>query len=373
MSEAATRQNALCNEALAHEKSGRLDLAVGLWRQAVAQVPENPVPYMFLGYALEQSERDEAACAVYSLATDRDPRVINAWRGRARDDVALRSRAADRAIRRWFTQLHRRSLERWSATHAGARVERIRAAIWCQTHEGPFEYRHRAQRPHVFYVPDLPPIAVFDTQHAPWLSVLAEAWRDIRTEFEQAADRAAAHEQPYLDTASAPSGEDWQPLAGTTNWASLHLYRRSEPAPSLLALFPRTMEVLERLPLLELHGRPREVLFSVLKGGQRIPPHYGLANTDATVHLPLIVPGPAALEVAGQTLPWSEGAPLAFDDSFHHQSWNDADAPRVTLLFEAWHPALTSDEQAAVSECFAARERWNETRNRYLSDDADRA
>ncbi len=365
-SAATRRQNALCSRALAAEEGGQLAQAITLYRQAVAVDRRNPVPCLYLGHALERAGEEEAACAVYSLAADLDARIVNAWRGRVRADVAMRSRAANDAIRRWFTRQHRDAVAAWQAAHPDSDVSRIAAAIWCQTHAESFTFREARQRPHVFYVPDLAPLALIGHEHAPWLRMLEAGYAVVRAEYEAALEHARHLETPYLTRDSAPGGAAWQPLVGNTNWGSLHLYRRSQPNAALLAHFPQTLALLESLPLLRVAGAPREVLFSVLRAHQRIPPHYGLANTDATVHLPLVVPGPAALRVATHTVHWREGSAVAFDDSFEHESWNDADEPRVTLLFEAWHPDLREDERAAVAAAFEVRERWNASRERHL-------
>ena len=57
------------------------------------------------------------------------------------------------------------------------------------------------------------------------------------------------------------------------------------------------------------------------------------------------------------------GKVFAFDDAFHHESWNNGATTRVNLLFEAWHPDLSPDEQGAISACFDAREQWNSSRS----------
>lgn len=36
---------------------------------------------------------------------------------------------------------------------------------------------------------------------------------------------------------------------------------------------------------------------------------------------------------------------MVFDDSFQHEAWNDnAEQPRLVLIFDIWHPDLTPSE-----------------------------
>ncbi|MEO0973338.1 MAG: aspartyl/asparaginyl beta-hydroxylase domain-containing protein, partial [Pseudomonadota bacterium] len=355
------RQNALCSEALDAQEAGDLENACRGFLAAVRTGPSNPVPLLFLGHALAQNDERERAAAAWSLAADRDARIINAWRHGAREDIAVRSKAADSGIRQWFTALHQQAMDAFAQRHPPAQFERIRDAVWCQTHDGEIEFQAVEQRPYVFYVPDLAPLTVFTHREAPWLKALEAAFEDILNEYRAAHADTKGHVRPYLDW-PVDRTNPLANLAQSDAWGALHLFKQSEPNASVLAKFPKTLEALHELPLLEVGGHPREVLFSVLAGGERINPHYGLANTDATVHLPLIVPGPAALRVVDGTYPWEPGRALAFDDSFLHESWNDAEQARVTLLFEAWHPDLSPIECDAVQFAFEYRDRWNRRR-----------
>ena len=130
----------------------------------------------------------------------------------------------------------------------------------------------------------------------------------------------------------------------------------------MLDLFPETLRILSELPIIETSDGPREIVFSVLQGEQRIPPHYGVSNTDMTVHLPLVTTENSAIRVADHVHDWQKGRIFAFDDSFDHESWNDSPEARVNLIFEVWHPELTEHERGAIAASFDARERWNRKR-----------
>ena len=357
-------QNRLCSSALVAEEAGNPERAASLYHQAIDCDRSNPTPYLFFGFCLQLLGKGDEATQAWSLGADLDPNFINAWRAGGADElIRQRSKAADDAIRGHFTRLHATCIEEFKVAQPAADVDRIAAAIWCQTHNSEFNYCHPEQRPHLFFVPGLEPIPVYTADHAAWFSILESAWTDIRDEFLAAQEAAEDEQAPYLDANAAGLGSDWEQIAGSLNWGSFHLYKMGTPNPRLIELFPRTLEVLGDVPLVDTPTGPSEILFSVLQGGQHIPPHFGVANTDMTVHLPIIFPGDAAIRVIDADYEWQTGKVFAFDDAFRHESWNKSALPRVNLLFEAWHPDLTADEQKVVAAAFQARSRWNSSRS----------
>ncbi|PWG74201.1 beta-hydroxylase, partial [Enterococcus hirae] len=69
-------------------------------------------------------------------------------------------------------------------------------------------------------------------------------------------------------------------------------------APEVLAAFPRTRAALEACDPVPLHGVPMEAVGSIRAPGVTIHPHFGLANSRLTVHLPIDVPAGCSLTVA---------------------------------------------------------------------------
>jgi len=356
------KQIKLCHAARRAEAAGHLNTAIARYREAVLLDTTNPTPLMYLGFALQQAGNWDRACQVYSLAADLEPRVTRAWRKPSLDeDIRVRSRALDQAIRQHSSDLHAAAMQQYQQRCPNAEFERIREAIWCQTHPGPFSYRSAQQRPHLFYVPDLAPVAVFDAADLPWTETLERAWEVICNEFQSLAEQQAESESPYLD-ASLGLGRNWESLIGTLNWGSFFLYRNGKVNAKLESMVPQTLKLLGEIDTLTMAGTPREVVFSILRGKQHIPPHYGVANTDATVHLPLVAPAGSGIRVTDTTYAWVEGKVFAFDDAFEHESWNRSEQPRVNLLFEAWHPDLTQQERGAVATAFELRDTWNRAR-----------
>jgi len=363
MQDPTRTQNELCGRALDLEQAGNPEAAGKLYRQAIACDKSNPVPYLFLGYVLRKVDQLDAAVQAWSLAADMDARFINAWRDENIDpDIRERSKVANALLRGHFVAVHNTAIEAYQQQHPQADITRVASAIWCQTHDTDFVYQHPRQRPHYFLVPDLTPIAVYEDEQLPWKAQLETACEDIRAEFLAAREQAADQEMPYMGQSAVAQGDEWKPLAASLNWGSFHLYKRGVPNERLTKMFPATMQALQSVPLIWTPTGPTEILFSVLRGGQRIPPHFGLSNIDVTVHLPLINSEDSAIRVVDDVYAWQEGKVFGFDDAFEHESWNDSEEPRVNLLFETWHPELTDDERGAVRATIEAREHWNNAR-----------
>ena len=103
----------------------------------------------------------------------------------------------------------------------------------------------------------------------------------------------------------------------------------------------------------QIPGKAPSVFFSILQPGAHIPPHTGVTNTRAIVHLPLVVPEGCEFRVGGETRAWREGEAFAFDDTIEHEAWNRSDARRIVLIFDVWNPHLTAAEQERLTRLFA--------------------
>ena len=140
--------------------------------------------------------------------------------------------------------------------------------------------------------------------------------------------------------------------AGSSDWSALHLIDTGVTSPDNQARFAKTLAAAALAPLCRIGVRAPTVMFSLLKGGARIPPHHGMINTRLICHLPIIVPGAGALRCGNQQRAWEPGKLLIFDDSIEHEAWNNASEDRIVLIFDVWRPELTSDERAAVQALF---------------------
>jgi hypothetical protein len=120
-----------------------------------------------------------------------------------------------------------------------------------------------------------------------------------------------------------------------------------------------------------------QVKLSLMSPGIHVLPHCGPTNTRVRMHLGLCIPAGVDLKftVGGENASWTEGKVTVFDDSFEHEiifpgdETSSAvggeqqkqpeeqppptalaliDTGRLVLLFDTWHPSLTSAEIASV-------------------------
>ncbi|MFX8848691.1 aspartyl/asparaginyl beta-hydroxylase domain-containing protein, partial [Acinetobacter baumannii] len=82
---------------------------------------------------------------------------------------------------------------------------------------------------------------------------------------------------------------------------ALFLWEYGEPHRVVIDRCPQTAALLDRLPLARIPGRAPNAFFSLLRPHSRIPPHTGVTNPRAIVHLALDVPPDCAFRVGGET------------------------------------------------------------------------
>jgi beta-hydroxylase len=155
---------------------------------------------------------------------------------------------------------------------------------------------------------------------------LESEWANIREEFLQRFDERDARLWP-------------QPFVYTKEWKLLPLIDRGRMAQHGVAgidedlernqkNFPRTVEVLNRLPGLVTAG------FSRLVPGTRIHPHKGIDHTVLRCHLGLVAPPGYTLHVNGVQRQWEDRCVWLFDDTYAHEVWSESDEPRVVLIMD---------------------------------------
>jgi aspartate beta-hydroxylase len=202
------------------------------------------------------------------------------------------------------------------------------------------------------HYPFLPADEFFDREHFPWLEELERATGEIRAEVEAILAAPDPGLRPYVEMAPGTPESKWTPLDRSLDWGSLHLWREGVRIDEACARAPRTAEIVEQLPLAHVPGRAPTVFFSILKAGKHIPPHTGVTNTRAIVHLPLIVPEGCKFRVGGETRPWVEGEAFAFDDTIEHEAWNPTERDRAVLILDTWNPHLSEHERAMICQLY---------------------
>lgn len=206
---------------------------------------------------------------------------------------------------------------------------------------------------HGFHYPFLPADEYFDREHFPWLDELEAQTDVIRAEVRELLASPDPGLSPYVTMPAGTPRNVWTDLNNSRAWSALHLWKEGERVEEACARAPKTAAIVERLPLAGIPGRAPTVFFSVLEAGKHIPPHTGVTNVRAIIHLPLIVPPGCAFRVGGETREWHEGQAFAFDDTIEHEAWNPSDQDRAILILDCWNPHLSEHERAMICDMFA--------------------
>ena len=204
------------------------------------------------------------------------------------------------------------------------------------------------------YYPFLPADEFFDRRHFPWLAAIEAATDDIRKELEMLLADPGDALRPYVRMDSGVPENKWSALDQSLDWGACFLWEYGQPNQAVLDRCPKTAAALANLPKATLPGRAPSAFFSILKPHTRIPPHTGVTNTRAIVHLPLIVPEKCGFRVGGEAREWHVGTAFAFDDTIEHEAWNDSNNHRAVLIFDVWNPHLTVAEQDVISRYYTA-------------------
>ncbi len=205
---------------------------------------------------------------------------------------------------------------------------------------------------HGIEFPFLPADEFFDRRFFPWMPALEAQTTIIREELRSLMADGDAPLRPYVAQDAGTPANKWTPLDHSLDWGAMFLWEYGVRNDALCARCPATAAAVEALPLAEMAGRTPNVFFSLLKPHTRIPPHSGVTNLRAIIHLPLIVPQGCAFRVGGETRGWREGEAFAFDDSIEHEAINDSDEMRAVLIFDVWNPWLTDAERRLVQTMF---------------------
>ncbi|WP_445191115.1 aspartyl/asparaginyl beta-hydroxylase domain-containing protein [Sphingomonas sp. Tas61C01] len=207
---------------------------------------------------------------------------------------------------------------------------------------------------HGLHYPFLPADEFFDRSHFPWLASIEEQADAIRDELlALLADRRDAI-VAYVQQDPGTPHNKWSELDRSTRWSAFFLWRHGERNDAACSACPVTAAAVERLPLADIPGRAPTVFFSLLESGAHIPPHTGVTNTRAIVHLPLVIPAGCRFRVGGETRIWREGEAFAFDDTIEHEAWNEGPDLRAVLIFDTWNPHLQDEEREMIRTFFVA-------------------
>jgi aspartyl/asparaginyl beta-hydroxylase (cupin superfamily) len=202
------------------------------------------------------------------------------------------------------------------------------------------------------HYPFLPADEFFDREHFAWMPELEARTAVIREEALRLIARGGEAIRPYVRQEPGTPQNKWSGLNENLAWSACFLWEYGERNDAVCTLCPETAAALERVPQNRIPGKAPTAFFSILKPGAHIPPHTGVTNSRAIIHLPLVVPSGCRFRVGGETRDWREGEAFAFDDTIEHEAWNTSSEPRIVLIFDVWNPHLSEDEQGLLAEFF---------------------
>jgi len=203
-------------------------------------------------------------------------------------------------------------------------------------------------RPLTLPFPRLPSIPIFHREDFDWAPAVEAAFPDMLRELKTLLEEQAEF-VPYVEMPDDEPKGQFAPLDRNLDWGAYYFWKSGKLDEEHAARCPRTVAALaDNAPMCTVPDRAPVTFFSALKPGTHIAPHHGATNTRLTVHMPLIVPPDCALRVGGETHVWRPGELVMFDDTILHEAWNNSDRLRVVLIFDVWHPMLTSLERDLV-------------------------
>ncbi len=207
------------------------------------------------------------------------------------------------------------------------------------------------------HYPFLPADEFFPRALFPWLGAVEAKTDAIRAEARAMFAGTDPAIRPYVRLEPGTPASKWTPLDNSLDWSACFLWEYGVRNAEVCARCPETAAIVDAIPRNVIPGKAPSVFFSVLRPHAHIPPHTGVTNTRAIVHLPLIVPPDCRFRVGGETRAWCEGTAFAFDDTIEHEAHNDSDQPRIILIFDVWNPYLTVREQQQLTSLFAVADR----------------
>ena len=348
----------------AHDRLGNAKSAITAFEHAIEILPSNVEAMIRLGTLYVQCQRRDDALMLFQRALVVAPQ-LRRWAKDAnvpsefRDGIGV----ALRELAGKFASFLDECLQTVRANHPGEDLSRLEAGL--RTLGGGarnVEPGGNERRPALLNFPDLPDQPWFEREQFDWIERVESETPVIVDELNQLLARQAEF-KPYCsesDSANAVSaaGTDFSSLAGSMSWNALHLYQNSTRSDANCGQCPKTVELMDSLPMPRIRHHSPEVFFSCLQPGGHIIPHHGLMNVRLTVHLGLVIPENCGIRAGREVHHWQPGRVLLFDDSYEHEAWNKSDSDRVVLIFEAWNPHVSAAERDGIEEIFRLRRDW---------------
>ncbi|ABE36259.1 aspartyl/Asparaginyl beta-hydroxylase family protein [Paraburkholderia xenovorans LB400] len=161
----------------------------------------------------------------------------------------------------------------------------------------------------------------------PELKLLKEEWRTIRDE------AFALRDASHIRAATAYNDIGFNSFF-RNGWRRFYLKWYGRPHPSAVALCPRTVELLGRIPSV------KAAMFAQLPPGGRLGLHRDPYAGALRYHLGLATPNHdgCAIVVDGETYSWRDGEDIVFDETYLHYAFNDTQEDRIILFCDIERP-----------------------------------
>lgn len=166
---------------------------------------------------------------------------------------------------------------------------------------------------------------VFNAELFDYLEPLKQSWREIRAEYEKV---QTSESIPSLGSVS----KDHKRLDNQGKWLSYFLWGYGVKFRANCEKCPVTAELIENIPGL------LSAIFSIHQPGAHLPRHTGVTKGMITYHLGLKIPNACFIDVEDQKYTWKEGQFFVFDDTYHHEVFNQSEQDRVILLLHVKRP-----------------------------------
>jgi aspartate beta-hydroxylase len=327
------------NIATACRALGRIDDEEIALHRVLQLEPRHLLGLLQKAELLTRRGKPKAAASVYQNAlqtiqpNQRLPEVLRDALNRAFDAV----RRNDAALADYIGE----SVRAVRASHSPEALSRAEHALATLTGAR----RIYLPQPTFLHVPKIATDEFYPREQFEWLGEFEAATPEIRAEFERALLEDSAGAVPYIDYPDGVPLDQWAELNRSRRWSAFFLWRDGVRVDAHAERCPRTSSLLAKAPTADVRGYAPTAFFSILDKKSHIPPHCGVTNSRLIVHLPLVVPGNCRFRVGSETREWKVGKAWVFDDTIEHEAWNDSDVPRAVLIFDTWHPGLTSGER----------------------------
>ncbi|MFC5438207.1 aspartyl/asparaginyl beta-hydroxylase domain-containing protein [Rhodanobacter umsongensis] len=338
--------------------AGDLHAAADSLRKGLELAPGMFVARLRLGVVFEQQGHRHEAMTAY-LGAIHAAQARGRWLSDETTAPGVRDavKHATQYVAAGRRELFAATIEPLRQRYGPAELARVDHCLAIYLHEQPAPLPDPRQRPGFLYFPGVPSQTFYPRERFPAHARLEAAVDVIRDELRAVLSDAGNDLVPFLGAPSAEAvAARLLDASGTQEpaWDAFFFYRHGVRHDGNCARCPRTIGLLDSLPLVRVRDHAPETLYSLLRPGTHILPHRGVTNTRLVTHLPLIVPPDCALRVGGETHVWEEGRCVTFDDTFEHEAWNHSEQTRVVLIMDSWNPDLSEVERAAVADLVAA-------------------